>query len=153
MSKGVSGFLPGSFVRQGVVLLIATWLLAGCVAAPPPAPPPPEEPARTQAELRADAALAQGIASYRDAAWAEAERALLSPELWAGDVPTRVDALKHLAFTYAVTDRPTECRWAFLRALQLDPDFDLGEAERGHPGWGPQFEAVRRWIDGERTDG
>lgn len=129
------------------LLLLPLLFLAGCVAAPPPAPPAPPEPVRSAAALRADTALAAAVEFYHDAAYAQAEAALLSPPVWQGDVGTRVEALKYLAFTYCITDRPVQCRWSFVRALQLDPDFALLEAERGHPGWGPQFAAVQQWFE------
>ncbi|AJX33937.1 TssQ family T6SS-associated lipoprotein [Burkholderia oklahomensis] len=60
------------------------------------------------------------------------------------DVNTQVAAHKLLAFSYCVTRRVTQCRAEFSRILDLNPRFDLSPAEKGHPIWGPAFEAARR---------
>ena len=52
----------------------------------------------------------------------------------------RVQALKHTAFSYCVTNRLPSCQRAFQDALALAPGFRLSKAERGHPVWGPVFD-------------
>ena len=51
----------------------------------------------------------------------------------------RVQALKHTAFGYCVTNRLPLCQRAFQDALALSPAFRLTKAEHGHPVWGPVF--------------
>ncbi len=129
------------------VAFAAAALVACAPVAPKPEPPPPppsaQELERQATEALGGKALAAGIAEYESAAYAQAERALLSPEIWAASDVTKVSALKHLAFIYCVTERPTLCGQSFERALQLDPDFDLAVSERSHPLWGPQFRAAK----------
>ncbi|KVD89973.1 type VI secretion protein [Burkholderia stagnalis] len=60
------------------------------------------------------------------------------------DTDTQVAAHKLLAFSYCVTNRVASCRAEFARILALNPRFDLSPAEKGHPIWGPAFEAARR---------
>lgn len=65
-------------------------------------------------------------------------------EIDGADVATQVAAHKLLAFSYCVTNRVTQCRAEFSKILDLNPRFDLSPAEKGHPIWGPAFEAARR---------
>ncbi|KVN51546.1 TssQ family T6SS-associated lipoprotein [Burkholderia stagnalis] len=60
------------------------------------------------------------------------------------DTDTQVAAHKLLAFSYCVTNRVATCRAEFVKILALNPRFDLSPAEKGHPIWGPAFEAARR---------
>ncbi|WP_193727800.1 TssQ family T6SS-associated lipoprotein [Paraburkholderia franconis] len=57
---------------------------------------------------------------------------------------TQIEAHKLMAFSYCVTNRVSACRAEFRKILDIDPDFELSAAERGHPIWGPAFEAARR---------
>ena len=138
-----------SSLNQRLIFIIAfAGALGACAPAPtikpePPPPPSAQELARQATEARASKALAQGISEYESAAYTQAEKTLLSPDIWAASDVTKVSALKYLAFIYCVTDRPALCRQSFERALQLDPDFDLAVSERSHPLWGPQFKAAR----------
>ncbi|AOK56355.1 type VI secretion protein [Burkholderia stagnalis] len=60
------------------------------------------------------------------------------------DTDTQVAAHKLLAFSYCVTNRVATCRAEFVKILALNPRFDLSPAEKGHPIWGPAFDAARR---------
>lgn len=64
----------------------------------------------------------------------------------AADRRTQVDAHKLIAFSYCVTGRVALCRVEFEKALRLDPKFELSNAEKGHPIWGPAFEAARQRV-------
>lgn len=64
----------------------------------------------------------------------------------AADRHTQVDAHKLMAFSYCVTGRVALCRVEFEKALRLDPKFELSNAEKGHPIWGPAFEAARQRV-------
>ncbi|MDX3905815.1 MAG: TssQ family T6SS-associated lipoprotein [Pigmentiphaga sp.] len=53
------------------------------------------------------------------------------------------EALKLSAFSYCLTGHTALCREQFARLLAIDPGFELGAAERGHPIWGKEFATVR----------
>ena len=147
--------------RQSVVWMAicctALWL-AGCGATPdkpapraerprpaPPAPPPaalppaPDDrasPADDSAAQTSQAIYAEGLRLYRagqyDDAIARFSAVQSPPSL-------RVQALKHTAFGYCVTNRLPLCQRACQDALALSPAFRLTKAEQGHPVWGPVF--------------
>ena len=147
--------------RQSVVWMAicctALWL-AGCGATPdkpapraerprpaPPAPPPaalppaPDDrasPADDSAAQTSQAIYAEGLRLYRAGQYDDAIArfaAVRSPP------SLRVQALKHTAFGYCVTNRLPLCQRAFQDALALSPAFRLTKAEQGHPVWGPVF--------------
>ena len=147
--------------RQSVVWMAicctALWL-AGCGATPdkpapraerprpaPPAPPlaalPPApddraSPADDSAAQTSQAIYAEGLRLYRAGQYDDAIArfaAVQSPP------SLRVQALKHTAFGYCVTNRLPLCQRAFQDALALSPAFRLTKAEQGHPVWGPVF--------------
>lgn len=60
------------------------------------------------------------------------------------DRDTQVNAHKLMAFSYCVTNRVALCRAEFSKILDIDRHFELSPAEKGHPVWGPAFEAARR---------
>ncbi|MCP1647157.1 TssQ family T6SS-associated lipoprotein [Pseudomonas nitroreducens] len=106
-----------------------------------------EEPASLAGDLQANAqsTFDEGLRQYEAGNYSQAEEQFLSPVLWAGTTQLQLQALKYLAFTYCVSERPIQCRFAFDRALQIDPTFHLGTAEASHPLWGPVFvQAARR---------
>ena len=132
--------------------------LAGCGATPdkpapraerprpaPPAPPPaalppaPDDrasPADDSAAQTSQAIYAEGLRLYRAGQYDDAIArfaAVQSPP------SLRVQALKHTAFGYCVTNRLPLCQRAFQDALALSPAFRLTKAEQGHPVWGPVF--------------
>lgn len=135
-----------SAVKPAFVLLFAAVLVA-CAPAKPKVEPPPqpsaEEVARQQAEARGKEILAKGIAEYEAGSYAQAEATFLSQDIWAASDTIKIAALKNLAFTYCVSERPALCRQSFERALQLDPNFDLTAAEHNHPLWGPEFKNAK----------
>ena len=139
------------------VCCTALWL-AGCGATPdkpapraerprpaPPAPPPaalppaPDDrasPADDSAAQTSQAIYAEGLRLYRAGQYDDAIArfaAVQSPP------SLRVQALKHTAFGYCVTNRLPLCQRAFQDALALSPAFRLTKAEQGHPVWGPVF--------------
>ena len=147
--------------RQSVVWMAvcctALWL-AGCGATPdkpapraerprpaPPAPPPaalppaPDDrasPPDDSAAQTSQAIYAEGLRLYRAGQYDDAIArfaAVQSPP------SLRVQALKHTAFGYCVTNRLPLCQRAFQDALALSPAFRLTKAEQGHPVWGPVF--------------
>lgn len=103
-----------------------------------------ERPNRAPAPARDEAALREGIALYEDGNYNGAIRRLNGPEMNGAALRNRLSALKYTAFSYCVTGRQAQCRQAFDRALRLDPGFDLGPGEHGHPLWGPVFGAAKQ---------
>ena len=67
-----------------------------------------------------------------------------SHEIGDADRDTQVSAHKLMAFSYCVTNRIASCRAEFSKILDIDPHFELSPAEKGHPVWGPAFEAAKR---------
>lgn len=136
------------FKAAAVVALISLGL-AGCpsqqTVAPPP--PPPEPTAEERAAMAREAAgkrhVDLGVAHFEAGNYAEAEHMLLTPEVWQASTSQQLRALKFLAFTYCVSERPQLCRQSFERAFQLDPAFDLDPAEQGHPLWGQAYAEAR----------
>ncbi|ATQ76380.1 hypothetical protein CR152_18985 [Massilia violaceinigra] len=57
---------------------------------------------------------------------------------------TQVQAHKLLAFSYCITKKTALCNAEAERVMLLDPGFQLPEAERSHPMWGPAFDAARK---------
>jgi hypothetical protein len=55
----------------------------------------------------------------------------------------KINTHKFIAFSYCLTKRVTLCRAEFGKILLLDPNFELGPAEAGHPSWGPSFQAEK----------
>jgi Tfp pilus assembly protein PilF len=114
--------------------------LSGC------APAPVQEPTSVAdlASRAAEKSLLAGIRAYDDGDYAAAENALraaLADRLsYPRDVAT---AWKYLAFVHCISNRPGECEAAFREAFAAEPGFDLNAKERGHPLWGPVFQAVK----------
>lgn len=93
----------------------------------------------------AQATLEAGVDLYNHGEYAAAIKRLRSaPEIWKADKPLQLEALKYMAFSYCVSGRKTLCRQQFQKALKLDPAFDLAPGEKGHPLWGPVFDAVKK---------
>jgi hypothetical protein len=140
-------------------------LLAGCPTTPvveptkpaettapsTPTPPPTattSAPPQVTAETTrrpAELALAEGVDLYNEGKWAAAIRKLQgTAEIWTESNTIQIEALKYLAFSYCVTDRPSQCRQNFDRILALDPSFELTLAESGHPKWGNVFKQAKQ---------
>ena len=93
----------------------------------------------------AEKGLASGLASFDRGEYVAAMR-LLTPLTndQSLNLPSRLKALKTLAFSQCLTGAVVACRGTFERAFKLDPKFDLAPAEQGHPVWGPQFDRARK---------
>ena len=153
IETGANQFVSTSSIRKlrtaakPLAVLFCAAFLGACAANKPkqPAAPPPDpaEVARQQAEVRGKEILAKGIAEYEAGSYAQAEATFMSPDIWAASDTVKIAALKNLAFTYCVSERPVLCRQSFERALQLDPNFDLTPAEHNHPLWGPEFKNAK----------
>lgn len=123
-------------VRFAVLGLAAA--LAAC-STPPSAPPPPAPPSQAAVD-----SLAQVRSSYQAGGYGDVIRTVATSDALA-TAPTdmRVEALKLQAFSYCVTGYRVLCEDDFKRILELDPAFELGPAEIGHPLWGPAFRRAK----------
>lgn len=100
----------------------------------------------TPASKRDDVALREGIALYDKGDYEGAIRRLNGSDMNGAGQRDRLTALKYTAFSYCVTGRQALCRQTFDRAFKLDPAFDLGPGEDGHPQWGPVFVQARQAV-------
>lgn len=93
---------------------------------------------------KAEKMLADGMLKY-DAGEYDASLGLLEGALKEGlkEKPDQVRALKHIAFNLCLKSRWRDCRAAFIRIYDVDPDFDLTPAEAGHPSWTKTFAGAK----------
>jgi tetratricopeptide (TPR) repeat protein len=127
---------------------------AGCADLRPdgePARPGAPGQAGYEDVSKAAATLLEGIRLYENGNFKEAIAAFGAPDVQAAPAAIRVDALKYSAFSYCVLENYAQCRHAFDLALGLDPDFALRSSERGHPMWGPVFDAAKATSEQGRT--
>lgn len=105
------------------------------VAPPAPAEPPPPDPA-----VQAGKDLDDAQSVYAEGRYDDAIRQLGPLAADAGlPVSLRVTAMKFMAFSQCAQNRVRPCRQQFDAVLELDPTFQLTEAEKGHPIWGREF--------------
>jgi tetratricopeptide (TPR) repeat protein len=64
----------------------------------------------------------------------------------------QVRAMKHIAFTQCLLNKFRECRAAFLKIFEVDPNFDLAPAEAGHPSWTKTFAAAKATAKKEQEE-
>ena len=93
---------------------------------------------------RDDVALREGVALYDKGDYDGAIRRLNGSDMNGAGQRERLTALRYTAFSYCVTGRQALCRQTFDRAFKLDPSFDLGPGEHGHPQWGPVFAQAKQ---------
>jgi len=93
---------------------------------------------------KAEQTLVDGMVKY-DAGDYEAAQRLYEAALKEGlkDKADQVKALKHIAFTLCLRDKYRDCRAAFVKIYETDPEFDLTPAEAGHPNWTKTFAAAK----------
>jgi Tfp pilus assembly protein PilF len=87
--------------------------------------------------------LEEGELNYEEGNYRVAKRRLQFALEEGLSRPDRVKAHKYLAFIACVSSQQLTCREEFATALELDPTFELGLAEAGHPIWGPVFKSVK----------
>lgn len=126
--------------------------LTACETPPPkPVPVPVAVPAPVLAPVKPvdpalvkEQALADALSIYADGQFEEAV-VRLAPLVGAAELPlgSQVKVLKFMAFSHCALGRPKPCRQQFEQALELDPTFQLTEAEKGHPVWGREFNGAR----------
>jgi Tfp pilus assembly protein PilF len=97
-------------------------------------------------------ALSEGIKNYEDGKYKLASENLktaLSKGL--SHKNDQVKAHKYLAFISCVSGQEKQCRGEFKKACEIDPNFELGTAEKGHPIWGPVFLSVKSETATDKT--
>jgi Tfp pilus assembly protein PilF len=87
--------------------------------------------------------LEEGIHQYEEGNYRVASRRLQFALEEGLPLPDRVKAHKYLAFIACISGQQLTCREEFAIALELDPTFQLDQAEAGHPIWGPVYKGVR----------
>ena len=92
---------------------------------------------------KGDPHLQAGIKLYEDGRYAQAEKNFENALNAGLSDAGKVTAHKYLAFIHCVSKRERQCRAHFNTALEIDPAFDLDQAEAGHPMWGPVFRSVK----------
>ncbi len=131
---------------------LAGWLAAAAAAALAACAPVREKPApeaapqitEEQLRTRAQENLALGVRQYQLGSFEDAAHSLtMSLEHGLLSKTEQSRARKTLAFIYCITEREPQCRDEFRLALEIDPGFDLTQAEAGHPIWGPVYRDVR----------
>jgi tetratricopeptide (TPR) repeat protein len=93
---------------------------------------------------KAETMFADGMLKY-DAGDYDASLALLEGAVKEGltDKADQVRAMKHVAFNLCLKNRWRDCRAAFVRIYDVDPEFDLTAAEAGHPSWTKTFAGAK----------
>ena len=101
-----------------LLILLAALLLGGCTGT---------STFPGNRTLAGEPYLGQGIAFYEEGDYRAAGRRLMFA----------------LEEGLCVSGHQLTCREEFAIALKLDPDFELDEAESGHPIWGPVFRSAK----------
>jgi Tfp pilus assembly protein PilF len=94
--------------------------------------------------------LERAVKSYEEGAYKNAARQFQAAlDLGLNSKVDQATAHKYLAFITCVTGREKSCRDEFRKALDADPNFELGAAEVGHPVWGAAFRSVKAESTGK----
>lgn len=93
---------------------------------------------------RGDQLLQEGMIKYDTGDYVAAVR-LLEAAVKEGvsEKILHIRALKHVAFSLCLQEKWRDCRAAFIRIYDVDPDFDLTPAESGHPSWTRTFAGAK----------
>ncbi len=127
-----------------ITLVLAAVLLAACAPMPEkPAPQVTESMLREKAQQN----FALGLREYEAGSYDDALKNL-STALDHGllSKSEQSKARKYLAFIHCASNREAQCREEFRKAMEIDPGFDLTQAEAGHPIWGPIYRNVRSQL-------
>jgi tetratricopeptide (TPR) repeat protein len=97
-----------------------------------------------QPTAKSEQTMQLGMIKYDTGDYPEAAR-LLEQALkeGLGTKELQVRAMKHIAFCLCLQKRWRDCRNAFVRIYDVDPDFDLTPAEAGHPEWTRTFAGAK----------
>lgn len=145
------------------IAVLATLALSACQTAPDAAKQgAPVASAAQSSQLSApikssdpivqkEQALAEALGIYAEGRYDDAV-VWLTPLLTAPELPlsSQVKVQKFMAFSHCAMSRLRQCRQHFDMALELDPTFQLTEAEKGHPVWGREFINARNAARNKR---
>jgi hypothetical protein len=112
---------------------------------------PPEPVKPTDPVAQKEQALAEALGIYAEGRYDDAV-VWLTPLVAAPELPlsSQVKIQKFMAFSHCAMNRLRQCRQHFDNALELDPTFQLTEAEKGHPLWGREFINARNAARNKR---
>lgn len=148
-------FRAAMFRTGALVMAISAplWLSACASDASAPVVTPPEPAARPASvilnamEQRGQAAIAEANRQFTAGDFKAVIAHLnTSKAIDFSSTATQVQAHKLLAFSYCLTKKTALCNTEAERVMLLDPGFQLSEAERSHPMWGPAFDAARKKV-------
>jgi hypothetical protein len=93
---------------------------------------------------KGEATLQDGLIKYDSGDYVSAAR-LLQASLNEGleGKELRVRAMKHIAFSLCLQEKWRDCREAFVKIYDVEPEFDLTPAEAGHPSWTRTFAGAK----------
>lgn len=135
-----------NMMLRGVALCLISMVLAGCNAVGTC-----EDGSggmRLGGDSVAKRLLAKGVTEYQSGNYVSAKSSLqgvLQNQYATKD--ERASANKYLAFMACVSGEQRQCADHFRKSLSIKSDFELSDAEAGHPLWGPVF----RNIKGEKA--
>lgn len=141
------------FPRSAFAAVCVALLMAGC-ATPPPTPsgPSPDEIAKQQRLDRASGNITEGLKLYENGSYDDAiKNFLLALDSGVLTTAQQLNARKHMAFVYCVSNREANCREEFEKSIAIDAKFELSAAEAGHPVWGPVFRNVKTELENRRS--
>jgi hypothetical protein len=110
---------------------------------PEPEPPPPPPKVTPKPEIKRSQ-VQLGIEAYDNGRHREAAKMLRAALASGLTESEQVEAHKYLAFIECSSNRRTQCRNEFRKALAIDPTLELTPAEAGHPVWGPIFRNLKQ---------
>ena len=117
---------------------------AGASGSQPPRANAPRATLKAAPSSKGEQELDRAVKSYEEGAYKNAARQFQAALDFGLDAKTdQATAHKYLAFITCVSGREKSCRGEFRQALAVDPSFELGPAELGHPVWGPVFRSVK----------
>jgi len=125
---------------------VLAFLLAACapLSEPPTTTAPRVIVTETQLRERAKDSLNLGLRQYERGEYEDAAKSLTaSLDHGLLSHSEQSAARKYLAFIHCISERESQCRDEFRKALEIDPNFSLSAAEVGHPIWGPVYRNVR----------
>ena len=150
-------------MKRYLVAAVVTLALGACQTTPdapkqvspvgpavqPAQPPEPVKPIDPVAQK--EQALAEALGIYAEGRYDDAV-VWLTPLVAAPELPlsSQVKIQKFMAFSHCAMNRLRQCRQHFDNALELDPTFQLTEAEKGHPLWGREFINARNAARNKR---
>ena len=120
---------------RNLIATLLTGLFAGCASSPFSSIGMPRDGGGPYLE--------EGIHQYEEGNYRVAARRLQFGLEEGLPLRDRVRAHKYLAFIACVSGQQLTCREEFAIALELDPTFQLDQAEAGHPIWGPVYKGVK----------